>query len=133
VTQVFYHYSELEEHKAGLWRTTVPDEREAYIVAAYRLMRNPRRFLDAMLRAVQEWPKSMEAAMTTPSLNQRAWMGHSGCCIAVGSPEDLTRLAWHRLTPREQDKANAAADEAIEFWTKHTRLEALPDRGLWDA
>jgi hypothetical protein len=133
VSQVFYHYTELEEHPAGLWRITKPDERERYIDASYRLMRNPKRFLEAMLRAVKEWPKSMEASMTTPSLNQRAWMGHAGCCIAVGSPEDLTRLGWHRLTPKQQDKANAAADEAIEFWQSHKRVEAMPERSLWDA
>lgn len=131
--QVFYHYTLLEEHQAGLWRTTKPAEREALTDAAYRLMRNPKRFLAAMLKAIAEWPYSMEAAMTTPSLNQRAWMGHAGCCIATGSPEDLTRLAWHRLTPRQQDAANAAADLAIEFWQNHTRIEALPDRSLWDA
>lgn len=132
-TQVFYHYTLLEEHQAGLWRTTRPGEREALTIAAYRLMRNPARFLEAMLRACKEWPYSMEAAMTTPSLNQRAWMGHSGCCIAVGSPEDLTRLAWHRLNQKQQDAANAAADSAIEFWANHTRIEALPDTSIWDA
>ena len=133
MTQVFYHYTMLEEHEAGLWRTTKPEEREAYIDAAYRLMRNPKRFAEAMMRAVREWPHSMEAAMTTPSLNQRAWMGHAGCCIATGSPEDLTRLGWHRLTLQQQDRANAAAEEAIEFWTTCKRLEAQPERGLWDA
>lgn len=114
--QVFHHYAKLEEHKAGLWRITKPAERDGFIDAAADLMRNPEAFQSAMFRAVEQWPLSMEAAMTTPSLNKRAFMGHAGCCIEVRSPEDLTRLAWHQLTPEEQDEANAAADEAIAYW-----------------
>lgn len=123
---MFFHYSELEEHDAGMWRIVPVQERDALIQAAAGLMRDADRFLAAMLRASKEWPNSMLAAMTTPSLNRRAFFGHSGCCIGVGSSEDLTRLAWHTLTQAEQDAANAAADKAIAAW------EDAP-RGLWDA
>lgn len=126
--QVYFHYSELEEHTAGMWRMTSVEEREGLITAAADLMRSPDGFLAAMLRAGREWPNSMLAAMTTPSLNRRAYFGHSGCCIGVGSPEDLTRLAWHTLTQDEQDAANAAADVAIAAW----EAEQIP-RGLFDA
>lgn len=116
MTQVFYHYADLEEHKAGMWRIVGVEARAGFIEAAATLMRDPERFRVAMIRAADEWPRSTEAAMTTPSLNQRAWFGHAGCCIETGSPEDLTRLAWHTLSESEQDAANAAADEAIEHW-----------------
>jgi hypothetical protein len=125
--QVYFHYSQLEEHQAGMWRMVPVDEREGFIQAAADLMKKPDAFREAMLRAMDEWPNSMLAAMTTPSLNRRAFMGHSGCCIAVGSSEDLTRLGWHRLTEQEQDAANAAADEVIAAW------EASQAKGLWDA
>jgi hypothetical protein len=109
-------YDQLEEHDHGMWRKVPAVEQEGYIEAARRLMADPPEFLWAMLRVVEQWPNSMTAAMTTPSLNRRAYMGHAGCCLATGSPEDLTRLGWHRLTEEEQQEANAMADEAIAAW-----------------
>lgn len=111
--RVYYHYRELEEHAHGMWRKAPTEEHGAYIAAAAALMADAPAFLDAMRRASREWPKSMEAAMTTDSLNQRAYMGHAGCCIALGCPEYLTRLAWHTLTQEQQDEANRMADIAI--------------------
>lgn len=125
--QVFFHYSDLEEHTAGMWRMVAVEEREGYTEAAANLMRHPAAFTAAMMKALDGWPNSMLAAMTTPSLNRRAFMGHSGCCIGVGSPEELTRLGWHRLNQDEQDAANAAADTIIEAW------ERSQIGGFWDA
>jgi hypothetical protein len=122
--QKFYPYNELEEHAAGMWRITSPVERDQLVDAAADLMRVPDAFREAMVRAVREWPRSVEAAMTTPALNRRAFMGHAGCCIETGSPEDLTRLAWHSLRPDEQDAANAAADDAIEYWETEYHVQA---------
>lgn len=132
--QVFYHWRELEEHRDGLWRHVEPAAQEMYIEASAQLMAEPSRFEAAMRRALTEWPKSCEAAMTTPSLNRRAFMGHAGCCIETGSPEDLTRLAWHRLSEPQQDLANAAADRVIEEWERSyvaPLVTAMPE--LWDA
>lgn len=129
--RVYHHYAVLEETKAGLWRIPPVDQRDAYVEAAARLMRDFAAFRDAMCLAVTDWPNSMAAAMTTPSLNRQAWMGHAGCCIATGSPESLTRLGWHTLTQAEQDRANEAADEAIAYWK---RLQAgRGGEGFWDA
>ena len=114
--RIWFPFDQLEEHQFGLWRKVPVSQQERYIEAAHGLMCDPAAFLAAMLRVVEEWPNSMLAAMTTPSLNRRAYMGHAGCCLAVGSPEDLTRLAWHRLREDEQDEANAMADEAIRAW-----------------
>lgn len=127
MTRIWLPYDQLEEHEHGMWRRVPAPEQEGYIIAAHDLMARPDAFLGAMLRVVVEWPNSMAAAMTTPSLNQRAYMGHAGCCLAVGSPEDLTRLAWHRLRPDEQDEANAMADEAIAAW----RERAPGGQGFW--
>lgn len=120
IKQVFYHYSVLEEHAAGMWRRVGMAESEPLVQAAADLMRDPDAFLAAMRRALVEWPLSVEAALSTPSLNERAYMGHAGSCIAVGSPEFLTRLAWHRLTQEEQDEANRMADIAIAEYREKT-------------
>jgi hypothetical protein len=119
--RVYYPYSQLEEHQAGMWRQISGHDRHSFVALAADLMRVPDRFYDAMLRAVEEWPRSCEMALTTPGLNRRAWMGHAGCCIATGSPEELTRLAWHTLTRPEQELANLAADDAIAEWERRYR------------
>lgn len=90
--------------------------RENYINLSADLMRNPIEFESAMKRTVIEWPNSCEAALTASSINHQAWMGHAGCALNHGSPEDMTRLGWRTLTIDEQDAANLSADRAITFW-----------------
>lgn len=131
--QVYHPYWKLEEHQHGMWRqVTGGGNRLQHATNAANLMRDPEAFKESMLKAVRTWSNSCEAALTTPGLNRRAWLGHAGCCIGVGSPEELTRLGWHMLSREEQDAANAAADEAIFEWE---RLYLLgPDQGvLFDA
>lgn len=73
-------------------------------------------FEAACKRAVDEWPNSCEAALTASTMNHQAWIGHAGCAINHNAPEDITRLAWRTLTKEQQDRANEAADRAIEYW-----------------
>lgn len=114
--RVFHHFSRCEENQAGMWRTITGDAREEFVAGASDLMRDAPRFKAAMMRAVQEWPYSCEMNLSASSINRQAWMGHAGNCIALNSPEELTRLGWHRLNQSEQDIANQMADEVIEFW-----------------
>lgn len=125
--RVFYHYLDREEFEAGMWRSVPADDREGYISAARELMCDPDSFESAMVRATREWPKSCEAALTADPINKRAWLGHAGCCVAVESPEDLTRAAWSLLNQEQQDLANAAADRAIATWME-AYVSKLMDR-----
>lgn len=118
--QVFHPAQNWEEYKAGMWRqVSNPDERNRYIEAAADLMREPDRFLSAMLVAIERWPISCEHQLTNQSINHQAWLGHAGCCIETESPEDCTRLGWHTLTKDEQDAANDVADQAYAAWEKN--------------
>jgi hypothetical protein len=122
-----YAWHELEEYlpDGGMWRTPSVNERDAYIRAAADLMRDAPAFRDSMLTALERWPRSVAQALTTPGLNQRAWLGHAGCYLATGSPEETTRLGWHDLAHDEQRTANAAADDAIAAWrARHTLTQA---------
>lgn len=121
-TRQHYPWHELEEYQpdGGMWGLIPAPEQPAFIDAAEQLMVNPGAFKDAMLKAIVDWPKSCAVAMTTPGLNRRAWMGHAGTYLATGCPEDLTRLAWHRLDAGEQWAANDAADQAIAAWYAET-------------
>lgn len=113
-----FAWHEMEEYQpnGGMWVTAPVDSRAGFIADAAALMRDSRAFLAAMVNASARWPRSTAQALTTPGLNQRAWIGHAGCYIATGSPEETTRLGWHELTDDEQRCANAAADQAIAVW-----------------
>lgn len=115
-SRVYHHYTKLEEYTAGMWRITHGPERKGYIEKAANLMRIPEKFGSAMLRAVNEWPISCENALTAESTNRIAWLGHAGCCVGVGSPEEATRAGWHTLSLSEQDRANAIAAKALMRW-----------------
>lgn len=113
-----YHYRDLEEYgpNGGMWAIPSGKDRRRYIDATSALMANPAAFTDAMRLALTDWPRSVENALTNPSLNHRAWIGHAACYLATGSPEETTRLGWHELDEAEQDAANAAADTVIGEW-----------------
>jgi hypothetical protein len=124
---------QLEEFKpdGGMWSIPATLMRDEHARQAADLMADPGRFVDAMRRAVKEWPKSCESAFATPGLNLRAWLGHAGCYIATGSPEETTRAGWHQLDDGEQYAANAAADQVINEY----RREHKPNSGqdlLWE-
>ena len=121
--RVFHAYDKLEEFHAGMWRIVRGSARKDYIAAAADLMKSPEDFKDAMLRATMEWPISCEANLTAESVNRIAWLGHAGCCIAVQSPEEATRVAWHTLASDEQDEANRVADEVVQLYLRRRRSE----------
>lgn len=116
--RIFHRYEKCEEYTAGMWRKVPPQDRPQYVKASAELMLNPQLFRAAMIKAAMEWKHSCETNLTAPTVNKRAWMGHAGCCIAHGSPEDLTREAWGTLDEEAQDLANEMADEAIAYWAE---------------
>lgn len=111
----------MEEFQSNMWREVPIETRQGYVDATADLMRSPDDFELAMLEAVSMWPNSTAAALTTPSLNYQAWMGHAGCAVVLGSPEHLTRQGWRMLNAGEQSAANAAASRAIDYWRKHAQ------------
>lgn len=116
IKRIFHRFEKCEEYKSNMWKACPPVERENYIAEAAALMIAHDDFYAAMMQAVIDWPMSCEANLTASTMNHQAWIGHAGCAIAVGSPEDMTRLAWRTLTQEQQDLANAAADRAIAAW-----------------
>lgn len=129
-----YAWYELEENHpdGGMWQTVKALDRQRFVEEASDLMANPHAFVESMRLAVRKWPNSCGSALTNPSLNHRAWLGHAGCFLATGSPEETTRLAWHELDPAEQAAANAAADTVIAEWNR-ANAEQHDQMGLFDA
>ena len=114
--RVYMHYERLEEYKCGMWRIVHGEQRAKNIELAAQLMRDIPAFSRAMLRAVEEWGNSCSFNLTSEESNRLAWLGHAGCCLGVGSPEENTRAGWHSLNQSEQDAANEAAQKVLEHW-----------------
>lgn len=128
--RIFYHYVELEETAAGMWKRVAGDERKRHMENAADLMRSPAEFGDAMREALLKWPKSCEAAFTAPTINHIAFLGHAGCCVGVGSPEECTRAGWHTLSQTEQDAANHIAAVVLSEWRSAAGAE---QKDMFDA
>lgn len=129
--RVFHRYEACEEFRAGMWSDPPLDQKQGFIDAASRLMRNPSDFKKQMERAAIAWPNSFENSLTSPAINGIAFLGHCGCCIGTGSPEHLTRLAWHTLNQKEQDEANSVAGEVLKDWTTKQEAKESCQSDMW--
>ena len=69
-----------------------------------------------MIKVVESWPIFCEQNFTDNGINQKAQVGHAACCLAINSPEYITRMAWGKLTETQQRKANNMAQTAIDKW-----------------
>jgi hypothetical protein len=116
IKRVYHHYKLCEEYETNMWKQVPVEDRQDYQDKSRALMLDCDAFEAAMRRAADEWPFSCEVTLTAPTMNHLAWMGHAGCAINHNAPEDITRLAWRTLNEEEQDRANGAASNAIEYW-----------------
>jgi hypothetical protein len=126
MNRAFYKFTDLEEYEWGMWAIARGELRKANMERAAALMCDPCRFTRAMMAAINGWPKSCAHNLTVDAANRIAWLGHAGCCIAAMSPEENTRCAWHTLTKRQQDVANACALLVLNRWERRHRPPALP-------
>jgi hypothetical protein len=105
-----------EEYHFGMWRNTFGRERGELFSKAVKFTGNAELYGSYMLIAIDKWIYSCLHNLSCTEMNRQAWIGHAACCIAINSPEDVTRQAWHYLTQKQQDEANAKADYAIYQW-----------------
>jgi len=113
ITRVYQPYWRWEEYYGGMWRNVSSIEREEYLQKAIKFTGDYKLYGSWMLKVIEEWPYSCLHNLTCIEMNRQAWIGHAATCLAIHCPEDITRLAWHELTQKQQDDANAQADNAI--------------------
>lgn len=112
--RVYRPVGEWEEIPANMWgEATDP---AAMLQEAIAFTGDHALYGSYMLRVVAEWPASCENALTDAALNQKAWIGHAACALALSCPEDITRKAWGYLTDEQRFLANQAAERAIRTW-----------------
>ena len=114
--RVYFPHTDLEECRDGMWKIIGGKAKAVFLQAAANLMRDDAAFEGAMMRAFEEWPNSCLHNLTAEDTNRLAWLGHAGCFLATGSPEENTRCGWHTLTGAEQDAANATAQRVLDAW-----------------
>ena len=112
--QVWHPYWAWEEVAHGMWSDVA--DRKSMLRQAIAFTGDHVQYGHYMQRVIVEFPTGCENALTNPSLNHRAWIGHAACALAINCPEDITREAWGRLTDEQRLLANKQAERAICAW-----------------
>lgn len=115
--RVYHPYWDWEEIDYNMWGTV--SNRAAALSKAILFTGDHKKYGRFMMRVVNEWKISCENALTDYSLNRKAWVGHAACALANAIPEDITRLAWGKLTDEQRLLANKEAERAIQHWEYH--------------
>lgn len=117
--QVFHHYELWEDYKAGMYNTPC-EVYEVNINNCVELLTNSFKFYEVMNKLVNDWVYSSKVNLTNLNSNRRAWLGAAACCYHLKQEEVITRLAWNRLSQKQQSIANDVANRIIkEFEIKH--------------
>lgn len=111
--EIWHPYWKLEEVKNNMWGSV--NHRKTWLEIAILFTGNAELYGEWMLKVVEEWQFSCEHNLSK-SGDKRAWIGHAAVALAIKCPEDIVREAWSYLTIEQQDKANAKASEAIDYW-----------------
>ena len=116
--RIYHHYLKWEDFHSGMIKLIPLQKSEELIEAARSILANETKTKAAMQHVIDEWPISCEVNLSYTGLNRQAWLGQACCWLIAGVQENLTKLAWHRLTLYEQIKANEIADQVIASWEK---------------
>lgn len=114
--RVYHPVEDWEEILHNMWGRV--DNRADMLERAIAFTGDHKRYGNYMVQVVEQWPISCENALTDQNLNQKAWVGHAACALALGCPEDITRKAWGYLTDEQRFLANREAARAITRWVK---------------
>ena len=114
IKRVYHPYYSWEEYHHGMYSSI--DNRSDWLKKAISFTSDHIQYGMYMRRVATEWPISCENALTDPSINKKAWIGHAACALAFNCPEDVVREAWGNLTDEQRLLANREADRAILLW-----------------
>lgn len=113
--QKYYHYTEWEDFKNGMYNE-IKDGRPERVSEAEKLLTDLPELYKQMTRVTKEWVKATEQNLTNTSINYQAFLGQTACAIWKGIKEDETREAWGRLSCMQRWNANRVADRVFNEW-----------------
>jgi len=114
--RVFHPYHLWEDHQFGMYQNVSYMDEQQLIKDVELTLRCPPWLEESMKFVSHNWKYAAEHNLTNTSRNRKAWLGQAACCFSHGAQEYLTKQAWHRLTPNQQDEANRVASEVISDW-----------------
>ena len=114
--EVLVPYWEWEEVSANMWGNA--ENKKKLLNDAIQFTGNHHLYGEWMMKVVNLWPISCRHHLSKHG-DKRSWIGHAACAMAFNCPEEIVRLAWGKLTIEQQQKANAKAQQAIDFWRKN--------------
>lgn len=113
----------------GMYKQLYGKDKNIILNKAITFTGNSELYGEWMLKVVEQWPVSCEQNLTDKNINQRAWIGHAACCMAINCPEDITREAWGCLSKQQQFEANEKADIAIKVWNEKQNNKVHSEMG----
>lgn len=114
IAQVWVPYWEWEDWLNGMWGTSEDEPKD--LKRAIEFTGDHQRYGAAMRRVITQWPRTVLNALTNPSINKRAFLGHCAVSMELMIPEYVTRMAWKELTDPQRQEADREAQETIDAW-----------------
>ena len=116
LTRVWHPYNRWEEVGFNMWGSVRQNERKEYLQKAIEFTGDHELYGSWMMKVANDWKYSCEHNLTGTGNNKRAWIGHAACAYAFKCPENIVREAWWCLSEEQRNKADAVAEEAINYW-----------------
>jgi ParB-like chromosome segregation protein Spo0J len=129
--RIFHTHEKWECHKAGFYANNKEGITADQCEKQYaEFLSDIPLFKEALNGVINEWINSCEHYLTNKAMNRIAWLGQAAMCYATGIPSKFCS-GFNLLTPEQQDKANLAALDALNFWmVKYGRTELSMDDAL---
>lgn len=130
INQVWVPYWFWEDWHNGMWNKMEKEQESEMLQKSIEFTGNWLLYGAAMIKVVELWPLTMLNNLTNPSINKRAFLGHCACCMEIGCPEYITRMAWRQLTDRQRFDADEIAQIVIEEWHEKADLSVYQNMGV---
>jgi ParB-like chromosome segregation protein Spo0J len=129
--RIFHTHEKWECHKAGFYANNKEGMTADQCEKEYaEFLSDIPRFEEALNGVINEWVNSCEHYLTNKAMNRIAWLGQAAMCYATGIPSKFC-AGFNLLTMEQQDRANLAALDALNFWMiKYGRPQLSMDDAL---
>ena len=114
--RVFRKYTEWEDYQNGMYESHNLDDEELLLGKSVLLLTDDKLFLDTCKNVIDSWKITSSVHLTNNTINKKAWIGQASCSYLHKSPERLTRVAWGRLSKKQQETANRIAETVINSY-----------------
>jgi len=123
--RVFHTFDKWECHKAGFYASSkegmTADECESKYA---EFLSDDAQFREGLDGVLMDWKNSCEHYLTNKAMNRIAWLGQAAMCYSTGVPAKFC-AGFNLLNSDQQDKANAIALEALNYWMKQNNRDEV--------